>query len=65
MNRLTNINKPVPTPIEEHRIFYGRCVARLFDYENTGLLPHEIEQLKADNARLHILLDDIESVLKG
>lgn len=38
---------------------------RLQEYENVGLTPDEIEMLKAHNSRLHKLLDDVESVLKG
>lgn len=32
---------------------------RLAAYEDTGLTPDEINQLKAENARLHKLVDNI------
>ena len=38
---------------------------RLAAYEDTGITPTEIEQLKADNARLHALVDNIECVMRG
>lgn len=38
---------------------------RLAAYEDTGLTPAEIEQLKAENARLHKLVDNIECVMRG
>ncbi len=42
-----------------------RAIDRLAAYENTGLTSEEIEQMKADNARLHDLLDNIECVMRG
>lgn len=36
---------------------------RLQEYEDTGLSPDEVTALKADNKRLHTLLDEIEVVL--
>ena len=35
---------------------------RLQAYEDTGLTPEEIIALKADNERLHRLVDNIESI---
>lgn len=37
----------------------------LGEYEDTGLTPTEIERLKADNARLHKPVDNIECIMKG
>lgn len=37
----------------------------LASYEDTDLTPAEIEQLKAENARLHKLVDNIECVMRG
>ena len=34
-------------------------------YEDTGLTPTEIEQLKAENARLHKPVDNIECAIKA
>lgn len=40
------------------------CIAdKLADYENTELSPEEIFAMKADNERLHALVNDFESVL--
>ena len=36
---------------------------QLAAYEDTGLTPEEVEALKADNDRLHKLLDEIEEVV--
>lgn len=41
------------------------CTKRLCEYEDTELTPEEIEQMKADNARLHALVDNIECVMRG
>lgn len=38
---------------------------RLSAYEDTGLTPEEIEQLRADNVRMHKLIDNIECVMRG
>lgn len=37
---------------------------RLAAYENTGLTPEEIVALKADNDKLHRLIDELESELR-
>ncbi len=37
---------------------------RLAAYEDTGLTPEEVEALKADNDRLHRLIDELESDLR-
>lgn len=37
---------------------------RLQEYEDTGLTPEEVEDLKADNNRLHRLIDELESGLR-
>lgn len=37
---------------------------KLQSYENTGLTPKEVEALKADNDRLHRLIDELESGLR-
>lgn len=42
-----------------------QAVEKLAAYEDTELTPSEIEQLKAENARLHKLVDNIESVMRG
>lgn len=47
------------------RVSSREIYRRLQAYEDTGLTPDEIEQLKADNARLHKLVDNIECVMRG
>lgn len=47
------------------RVSSREIYRRLQAYEDTGLTPAEIEQLKADNARLHKLVDNIECVMRG
>lgn len=65
MDRLTNRNKQMPTPIDEHSRYYARCVNCLAEYEDTGLTPEEIAALKADNERLHRLVDTAQNLLRG
>lgn len=48
MNRLTDRNKEMPTPIDEHSQYYARCVCRLAEYEDTGLTPEEVATMKAE-----------------
>lgn len=43
----------------------GKAIDRFAAYEDAGLTPTEIEQMKADNARLHKLVDNIEHVMRG
>ncbi len=38
---------------------------RLAAYENTGLTPEEIIAMKADNKRLHDLIDILEGAIKA
>lgn len=38
---------------------------RLQSYENTGLTPEEIIAMKADNKRLHDLIDILEGAIKA
>ena len=37
---------------------------QLAAYEDTGLTPEEVEALKADNDRLHRLIDELENSLR-
>lgn len=43
---------------------YGDDIDKLAAYEDTGLTPEEVEALKADNDRLHRLIDELESGLR-
>ena len=40
---------------------WGDDIDKLAAYEDTGLPPEEVEGLKADNDRLHRLIDELES----
>lgn len=42
----------------------GTAVDRLAAYEDTGHTPEEVEALKADNDRLHRLIDELENGLR-
>ncbi len=41
---------------------YGDAADKLAAYEDTGLTPKGIEALKADNDRLHELIDETENL---
>lgn len=41
------------------------CTKRLCEYEDTGLTPKEIVAMKADNKRLHDLIDILESAINA
>lgn len=75
MDRLTSTKRLPPegtfialSEEERREIQYSKVnerdiYKRLQEYENTGLTPDEISAIKADNDRLHALLDEIESEL--
>lgn len=69
MNRLTQIiDGQLCTVIDtgetvEYR--YGDDIDKLAAYEDTGLTPEEINVMKADNERLHKLVDTIQTLLWG
>ena len=44
---------------------YGDDIDKLAAYEDTGLTPEEIAALKADNKRMHELIDILESAIKA
>lgn len=43
---------------------YGDDIDKLAAYEDTGLTPEEITAMKADNERMHQLIDIIEGAIK-
>lgn len=59
MDRLTYWNREYGC--WSYHVASGDAAKRLAAYEDTGLTPEEIEQMKADNKRLHALLDRMES----
>ncbi len=44
---------------------YGDDIDKLAAYEDTGLTPEEITAMKADNERLHRLLDQTEEIVQS
>lgn len=44
---------------------YLKLIERLAAYEDTGLTPEEITAMKADNERLHKLVDTVQTLLWG
>lgn len=62
MDRLTFLDNGSPAFICGD---WTKAARKLYAYEGTGLTPEEIEQLKAENARLHKLVDNIECVMRG
>ncbi|MDE7195045.1 MAG: hypothetical protein K2O14_13940, partial [Oscillospiraceae bacterium] len=44
---------------------YGDDIDKLAAYEDTGLTPEEITAMKADNERLHKLVDTVQTLLWG
>lgn len=69
MDRLTDKNKEMPTPISDHAAYYARCVNKLADYEDTGMEPKEIKRLIETNEthmRKHTeMWKDLEKYLKA
>lgn len=49
MTRLTNIEKPLPQPVEQHIEWYQACIEKLRQYEDTGFEPEEINALTAND----------------
>ena len=47
-----------------YRVASGEAAKRLAAYEDTGYTTEEVEALKADNDRLHRLIDELESGLR-
>lgn len=61
-----NIPKFALVEISDNTSFlYGDFANKLAAYEDTGLTPEEIIALKADNERLHKLVDTIQTLLWG
>lgn len=47
-----------------YRVASGDAAKHLAAYENTGLTPEEIIAIKADNQKLHNLIDELERALR-
>ena len=62
--RLTFLNNGKPAYNFKDCVYKNEIARRLYTYEDTGLTPEEIEALKADNDRLHRLIDVLESGLR-
>lgn len=61
-----NIPKFALVEISDNTSFlYGDFADKLAAYEDTGLIPEEIIVMKADNKRLHELIDILEGAIKA
>lgn len=75
INRKTDYGKPIhswkPKSALLYELYtntsflYGDFADRLASYEDTGLTPEEIIAIKADNKRLHELIDILEGAIKA
>ena len=52
-------------PKEGILVVVGEAANKLAAYEDTGLTPDKITAMKADNKRLHDLIDIIEETIKA
>ena len=63
---IKNIPKFALVEISDNTSFlYGDFADKLAAYEDTGLIPEEIIVMKADNKRLHELIDILEGAIKA
>lgn len=63
---IENIPKFTLVEISDNTSFlYGDFANKLAAYEDTGLTPEEITAMKADNKRLHELIDILEGAIKA
>lgn len=61
-----NIPKFALAKISDNTSFlYGDFADKLAAYEDTGLSPDEVAAMKADNKRLHELVDILEGAIKA
>ncbi len=64
MDRLTFLDNGKPAFRFRGCVYKIDIADKLYAYEDTGLTPEEIVALKADNERLHALVDVAEEILK-
>lgn len=62
MDRLTFLDNGSPAFICGD---WTKAARKLYAYEDTGFSPEEITAMKADNKRLHELVDILEGAIKA
>lgn len=62
MERLTFMDNGEPAYRFKACVYKNEIAQKLYAYEDTGLTPEEVEALKADNDRLHKLIDETENL---
>lgn len=65
MDRLTFWDNGSPAYRFKDCVYKNEIARKLYAYEDTGLTPEEITALKADNERLHRLLDQAEEIVQS
>lgn len=65
MDRLTFGDNGSPAYRFKDCVYKNEIARKLYAYEDTGLIPEEIIALKADNKRLHELIDILEGAIKA
>lgn len=65
MNRLTFLDNGSPAFKSRDCVCKNEIARKLYAYEDTELSPEEITAMKADNERLHKLVDTVQTLLWG
>lgn len=65
MDRLTFLDNGNPAFNLRDCVYKNEIARKLYAYEDTGLTPEEITAMKADNERLHRLLDQTEEIVQS
>ena len=65
MDRLTFLDNGSPAYRFKGCVYKNEIARKLYAYEDTGLTPEEIIAMKADNDRLHKLVDTAQKLLWG
>ena len=65
MDRLTFLDNGNPAFNLRDCVYKNEIARKLYAYEDTGLTPEEITAMKADNERLHRLLDKAEEIVQS
>lgn len=63
MERLTYLDNGEPAYRHNNCVYKNEIATKLYEYENTGLTPEEINVFIADNKRLRKLIDEVEKVV--
>lgn len=65
MDRLTFLDNGSPAYRFKNCVYKNEIARKLSSYEDTGLSPEEIAAMKADNKRLHDLINILEGAIKA